>query len=291
LRRFSRSIQVTLPSPSLFNNGAFGQTSLTFSGNGKTDSYNSSLGRYNVNGNKGFNGHVATNGATAGAISLSGNALIQGNAATGPGGTTTLAGNARVTGTISDDSEVELPAVSVPTALTSLPSLGAFSLAGNSTQTWNGGSYQYTTLSLSGNAKLTLNGDVKLYLTTTGAGNTFSQSGNSQLIVNGSVTVYCEGGAQISGNGLVNRSFVPASFLFYGTENAGTVSISGNGALYGVVYAPSSPMAISGNGDIYGALVAASVSDTGNGTIHYDEGTRSIADYSHVQIDSWEEVY
>ncbi len=258
--------------------------SITLSGNGKTDSYDSSKGKYEGT-NIGSKGDVATNGTTAGIIALSGNAKVNGNAGTGIGGTVTQTDNAKVTGTISNDNNANIPSVEVPSCLTSLSGSTNYSVSG--TQTLTSGNYRYSSMSIDGNGILTVTGTVKVYLT----GNpSLNISGNGKLIISGggNIIIYTDGVCNIGGNGIANSTTVPKNFILKSTyAGAQGVNITGNGNLQGIVYAPDTNITNSGNGHVFGALTGKTANISGNGDVHYDESLAHFADFSSCIIDNW----
>ena len=291
--RIEREIGVDLSgqTSSPFSYAGFGKTSVTMSGNGETDSYDSSQGAYGA-GNKGSNGDIGTNGINSGAISLSGNAEINGDANTGPGGTVDLSGNAEVNGTTDDTCAEDYPSVTVPSSLTSLASSGSYSVGGNNNQTLSSGDYKFTDISISGNADLTLTGTINIYLTET-SGNAFQTTGNGKIIVaaGAQITIYTDGKCNIAGNGVVNNTNLPENFLLYSTYSGSSdgVKIAGNGDLYAGIYAPDTQVKVTGNGDNFGSIISDELIVTGNGDIHYDEalqnvGAGTITSYS---IETW----
>ena len=273
-----------------FTYAGFAKGELTMSGNGRTNSYDSSLGAYGGS-NIGTNGDIGSNGTAAGTIRLSGNAYIQGDASTGPDGTVITNGNAEIEGTISDDNDVDMASVVVPAQLTALPSSGSYSVGGNNSRTISAGDYKYTSLGISANARVTITGTVRIYLTDNSS---LDIAGNGQLIVgNGaSLELYTDGRCNMAGNGVVNNSGLPHNFILFSTY-AGTgdgVKIAGNGNLHGAIYAPDSTVRFSGNADVFGSVVGSNLYVTGNGSIHYDEALKEVQGFSHhYSIQSWRE--
>jgi hypothetical protein len=49
-----------------------------------------------------------------------------------------------------------------------------------------------------------------------------------------------------------------------------TALFAGNGVMYAIIDAPNAALTYSGNGSIYGALVGNTITDSGNGAIHFD---------------------
>lgn len=257
--------------PSDFDFALFGNTSVTLSGNARTDSYNSSNGRPPFRNNGDFNGaangDVGTNATGVSCINLTGNARVRGDAVIGPGGNTstcvTTSGNAVVEG--SRSAAAALKALNPVTIPSSLVNLGNLSASGNTTITQPGGTYWYSTISISGNGRVNFSGPA---------------------------TVYVSGQVSISGNGFGTASNLPPHLIIKVAGSA-NVSLSGNGRLYAAIYAPQSQVAISGNGDLLGAVVGNTLTSSGNSRVHYDEALRQASSgggVSNGKILAWTET-
>jgi len=98
-------------------------------------------------------------------------------------------------------------------------------------------------------------------------------SGNAKvmLLPGSSLTVYMSGSITISGGGIVNQTLNPHNLTIYGTAGCTSVAFSGRSDLHGALYAPKAVATISGNSSIYGSVIAASVTMSGGGAVHYDE--------------------
>ncbi|MFH0839710.1 MAG: hypothetical protein V1883_01680 [Candidatus Omnitrophota bacterium] len=280
----SRTIQVILKEHKLFNYAILTSEGIDMSGSVTIDSYDSAQGPYG--GSNVFqNGDIVTNNQGDPAITISGNNVaVNGDAATGPGGTIDDP-HGDITGGTYDNAEIFMPSVSVPASLTSLVSGGVI----NHSETLSTGDYKYDSLDLNANKTLTLNGDVNLYLTEDPS---IQLTGAGQIVVNGSASIYFDGDLQLSGKGVLNTSADPSSFALYGTDSATDVSITGVGAFYGTLYAPSTHLSASGNSDIYGAVATKDTSVSGvagNTAIHFDE--QLIEDSPTMGYDpyNWEE--
>jgi hypothetical protein len=234
-----------------FADAAHGKTSVELIGNAWTDSYDSAVGSYNVSGNKGHKGDVSTDSIANGAVSVGPGSTVDGQALVGAGGNpaTGIVNQGTITGaTGTEPSAFALPLSTIPPAVTNL---GALNISGNSTRTLPGGTYWFSSISVTGNARLVTTGPVKIYVT---------------------------GSVDIGGNGVGTAGNLPPNFLLYGTvdpSNAAnkctSVSIHGNGNFYGAVYAPEASVVVAGNGVNYGALTGNTVRINGNGGFHYDE--------------------
>lgn len=295
--RIERDLDIVLGSETIspFSYAGFGKTSVTMSGNGETDSYNSGVGAYGGS-NVGTNGDIGTNGIAAGVINLSGNSSINGDANTGAGGTVTLSGNAEVNGTTDDSCSENFSSVTVPSSLSGLSSSGSYSLGSNNTAALNAGDYKFSSMAISGNAILTLSGTINIYFTESSS-DALKITGNGKIIVasGATINVYTNGKCDLSGNGVVNNTSLPENFLIYSTYSgsADGVKITGNGNFYGAIYAPDTQIKVTGNGDVYGALVGSTLTVTGNGDIHYDEALQDVgsAGSSNYSVGTWREKY
>lgn len=246
----------------LFNYAIFAEDGIQMSGNVTTDSYNSNNGAYGGS-NVGSKGDIGTDSTGAHTIMLSGNVIVNGNAVVGPGGSSNVivkSGWSRVTGTVSAASEK----MDYETTTTNVASSGSLSVTGNSIEYLPAGTYHYDSLQVSGNGK---------------------------LVPLGPVQIYVDGTVQISGNGVATYENKPPNFLIYSTNGA-NVSVSGNAAFYGGIYAPESYVTVNGNGSIYGAVVSEDYHQSGNAKIHFDEAmkdTGSSGEGSEVSVLSWQE--
>ena len=250
INRFSKLINTNLQvSGSPFAQGIFGDKSVTLSGNGATDSYDSNNGTY-ASQPPGSNGSVGTNATSSGAVSLSGNAIVNGNAQIGPGGNIntaiTTSGNSVLNGQKTVASTLfPMPSVTVPAGVSSS---GQLQISGNNTQTLTSGTYWFSSIQITGNAT---------------------------LIISGQVTIYVSGTCKVAGNGVSNPGN-PSDCLLYGTDSCTSMQFTGNGDFAGAICAPKAELKVSGNGDLFGAFVGDTVKIPGNGNVHYDEALANV---------------
>ena len=108
------------------------------------------------------------------------------------------------------------------------------------------GNYQVSSLSMSGQSKYLVRGDTVLYVT-----GGFSMSGQSQIIIlpGASLKVYVEGSVSLSGNGIMNLNQDAATFGVYGLPSCTSLSLSGNAAFTGIIYAPQAHASFNGGGN------------------------------------------
>jgi len=239
-----------------FGNAGHGKSGVSLIGNASTDSYNSNNGAYNVGGNLYANGDISSDATTGNTIDIGPNSEVHGKAMAGPGANIAAAihNQGLITGTQgTEPSTWSLPLSTIPAGVTNS---GALSISGNTTRTLSEGTYWFSSISITGNGRLSVSGAVKIYVT---------------------------GSVDIGGNGVATANNKPPNFLLYGTVNptnsalkCTSISIHGNGAFHGAVYAPDADISAVGNGGVYGSLTGNSVSINGNGGLHYDEALGNL---------------
>ncbi|MDF3058786.1 MAG: hypothetical protein K0R17_3001 [Rariglobus sp.] len=77
------------------------------------------------------------------------------------------------------------------------------------------------------------------------------------------------------------------------TYNAQSITISGNGSLSAVVYAPNADIEAKGGGNsgfVYGSLIGKSLKFTGNDCFYYDESLGNSDDGARLGIEDWDEM-
>jgi hypothetical protein len=108
------------------------------------------------------------------------------------------------------------------------------------------------------------------------------------------LNLYAPGNVAIAGNGLVNHNH-PDSFMLWGTKATAdqSISISGNGQLNAVVYAPNADLSLNGGGTagaVRGAVVANDITVVGGSSFSYDEALADLTEDSPFGIASWQEI-
>ena len=282
-----------------FPGGIVAKGTVTFTGNGATDSYNSKLGFWNALTNRFDKGSVASTALLTSDITLTGNATIYGQLSVG--GSSAAAdvvanGNASYTdaqtpaGVTKDPKDIttnftfNFPTINTPTnsGATAGTNLGAVSssitlgTAGATTPTY----YYISSIKLSGKNTVTIQGPVVLVVS-----GDIGASGQSSISVNGTgnagATIYAGGNVDLSGQNAVNNSNpAAATFLVFDSAPLSantTVSLTGQAGMISGIYAPNSNVKVSGLGDVAGSIVGNNVTYSGNGSFHYDQQLGSIA--------------
>lgn len=249
-----------LQEENLFDFAVFAKDSMQIVGNARVDSYDSRNGAYGGS-NVGSLGDIGTNSTNASTLDLTGNVSVLGDAQVGPDGDPSevidLTGRASISGTQSALTTEKV----FESAETEEVSLGALNISGSTTRTYAGGTYHFSSISISGTGSLRFTGPA---------------------------TVYVSGAVSVSGNGITTADNSPPNFLLYVTTDD-TVQITGNGNFYGAIYAPDSQVNITGNGGLYGAVVSESYNQVGNGGVHFDEALIDVGGTgrSTVSVLSW----
>ena len=306
-----RTIRVTTENDALFAKGMVAKGQIDLNGNNiRTDSFDSTDPAYSTAGGYDSakakdNGDIATNSAVIDSLNVW-NADIYGKASTGPGGAVTIGPNGSVgshawhsagntgiePGWSSDDMNVSFPDVKAPFtggALTPAPgSVGGT----NYTYVLTSGNWEFSSLSMSGQDKLIVLGDVVLYVT-----GSVSLSGQSYMTVstNSTLQLYVGGAnASFGGSGIVNTPGSATNFVYYGMPGNTSLSMSGNAAFTGAIYAPSADLTLGGGGnttyDFSGSSVSGTVRMNGHFNFHYDESLGETGPRRGYVITSWNEI-
>ncbi len=111
-----------------------------------------------------------------------------------------------------------------------------------------------------------------------------------------SLTLYVGGtSTSIAGNGVVNDTDLARNFQYYGLPNNTSISITGNGAFYGTIYAPEADFSLKGSGnstadDFTGSSITKTTTMTGNFNFHYDDSLGYLTTLGGYDATSWEEL-
>ncbi len=151
-------------------------------------------------------------------------------------------------------------------------------------------SWQAPSLRLKGNDTLTILGDVTLVLTD--PLDALSIGGQAGLVVpaGSSLVLYAAGDVAVAGLGFTNANAAPAALQFWSTaapSRPQVVSVTGNGAFSGVLYAPGAEVTVNGNGAIAGSVVARELTFTGNAAFHYDHALGRLHRHAPYRSDGW----
>ena len=111
----------------------------------------------------------------------------------------------------------------------------------------------------------------------------------------GHLDLYCGAASvSLSGNNTANSSGVASAFQFWGLSTCTSISLSGNAAFVGTIYAPYADFRLNGGGnntyDFVGASISKSVQMNGHFNFHYDEALGRLGGNGSFVISSWSEM-
>jgi hypothetical protein len=153
------------------------------------------------------------------------------------------------------------------------------------------GNYQMNALSMSGHSEMLVRGNTVLYLP-----GDFSMSGQSQITIlpGASLKIYVAGNASLSGNGVMNLNQDASKYSIYGLPTCTSISLSGNAAFTGTIYAPAADLSLNGGGnnvyDCVGAVVVNNAYFHGHFNFHYDERLGRNGGKSQFRVAFWTEI-
>jgi hypothetical protein len=274
----SQELDVRAVPNTIWRYGAFGREWMHMDSNARVDSYNSTLGTYAsqaVNGS-GANQYALANGdiGSNGDIGLDQNAKVWGDAIAGPSHTTTVLGNAVVTGTtIPSTQQIQFPVINVP----SYPPLGNRTISSNTTLPT--GNYNFGSLTVNSSKTLTINGPANIVCSN------LQLKSNSGVVVNaigGLVTFYVIDNFILNQNTTIaSTTFAPADIrINLLSDNVinpevnvqiDDVEFLSNSAVYGTILAPNARVVLNSNFQMFGALMARSLDVHSNARFHFDE--------------------
>lgn len=150
--------------------------------------------------------------------------------------------------------------------------------------------YRLSDLRVNNNQTLTVNGNVNLVVD-----GEVNIRGELRIADGATLNLFLRDDMSVGGTGVVNQSQVPARLqIFAVSDNVSEIKLHGNGALYGVVYAPNAEVNLRGGGHsgaAFGAIVAESIRINGNYSFHYDEDLADLFADPAYKVDTWMELY
>jgi len=276
-----------------FTYAAFGDEGIVTNVDTDTNSYDSRVGPYGVDGNTSSWGNIGTNSVADGGVTLNDDSEISGNAYSGPESDPDLVIVLNGTSEIYKNKlslSKSKKMVSIP-APQNLDSQGFYTLTGAVEDTINQ-SGEYSGFVLSDSAKTTITGDITLYIN-----GEFLMNSNSTLEIapTSTVTIYLGGESfEISGGAKLNNvSLDPTKLLILGTDGCnGTMHWGSSSLFYGAIYVPKATVEYWTTKDLYGSLVAKKLISNAHYDIHFDIalfGFKIIGDPYAVK--SWQEKF
>jgi hypothetical protein len=305
----SRTIKAKTSLVAVFSRGMVAKEQIDLGGNSmELDSFDSvdpnysTLGMYDPSKRK-DNASIATNSSLTNSFNV-GNATIRGKISTGPGGVPNIGGSGSVgsdswvnggndgiqAGAFKDDMNVSFPDVEEP-FVSALPPVGGTDASGNVyTYILGDGDWQISS-PLKFDGQVLVTGNAVLYVT---SAMNFGSGEFIKIQPGASLKLYVSAAnVSIGGKGVLNETGDAANFAYYGLPSNKKLTLSGNSALVGTIYAPQADFTLGGGGttvyDFVGASITKNVTMNGHYNFHYDENLRRVGPQRWVAV-SWDEI-
>ena len=170
------------------------------------------------------------------------------------------------------------------------------SLSTNTTTTYykiilDSGDYRLDSISLTGDEQMLVLGNARLWVDSS-----IAMRGSSQITIanTGTLQVWVGGTVDIGGNGVVNSTSDATHLALYGLPTCTSISLGGNAAWTGTIYAPQADFKSGGGGtdnyDVVGAVIVNTVFMNGRFQFHYDENLGRNGPSGSFVISSWVEL-
>jgi len=115
---------------------------------------------------------------------------------------------------------------------------------------------------------------------------------SAKILADAQLIIYM-GGQDASVKDIGNESTDALHFIYFGNNNNTSISMGGNSAFCGVLYAPAATLLLNGGGkdavDFSGAIIAKCVKVTGHYSFHFDEAVRRYGSKGII-ASSWDEL-
>jgi choice-of-anchor A domain-containing protein len=110
----------------------------------------------------------------------------------------------------------------------------------------------------------------------------------------GKLTIYMDGPSFSMNGAAVVDGGSAASLAYYGTTNNTSVTLSGNAAFTGTIYAPEADIKLGGGGnntyDMVGAIIGNTITMNGHFNFHFDENLITAGPSRGYVANSWREL-
>jgi choice-of-anchor A domain-containing protein len=263
-----KTVRCSLPLQGLFEYALFGDQYVHLKNGGTLICYNCNIDDKNL--------QVGTNSILADSLDIKSGAIVNGDAVIGVGGEPDVV--------ISDTSggikgntyimpkEHELPQITVPESLASLPSGGTI----NSNKTISS-SAKYDKIDLGNSKIITIDGEVSLYII-----GDITLDNSAELRITDandvSLALFVGGNIEIKNSGVINNLSEDATKLkIYGLESCQSLILKNGSDFYGAIYAPNADVVMMNSGDMFGSVIAKSVDQRNSSTFHYDVSLREVS--------------
>jgi hypothetical protein len=290
----TRVVRVGTTNAPLFSVAAGARSGIDLKGNSvSTDSFNSALTNLSSNGR--YDGSkTSTNGdlASVSGIVNVGNANINGSVTLGPSATDSIQNNGFVSGGTVQDFNVEFEDVVLPQASWVAAPVAPAVINGISYQYVIATSGFYSINNLNSSVYVASNVVVTLKLTGNASPSNLEVDGTGPFA--GKLTIYMDGPSFSMNGAAVVDGGSAASLAYYGTTNNTSVTLSGNAAFTGTIYAPEADIKLGGGGnntyDMVGAIIGNTITMNGHFNFHFDENLITAGPSRGYVANSWREL-
>jgi hypothetical protein len=289
----TRAIRVTTQVLPLFNVALGAVGSINMNGNSAaTDSWNShstnlSTGGFYDASKTSTNGDVASQ---QGIVNI-GQHTIEGNLYLGPTASY-VSGTNQISGDIDKDYNVNFPDATLPTNLgIPIPPLvtnGTYTILLNGYYLVNAALPIKVAAGLSNVVIKVTAPAMDLSSITIGGGMTNPATVtiyDAPLVPNGSLT--------LGGNSTANSGATPLNLIIYGLPTLTSITLGGNSAFIGAIYAPEAALTLNGGGganNLQGAAIVKTATLNGHYDFHYDEALAALGPAKGFMANSWQEL-
>ena len=151
------------------------------------------------------------------------------------------------------------------------------------------GDYRLDSISLTGTEQMLVRGNARLWVDSS-----IKVATQITIANTGTLQVWVGGEVDIKGNGVVNSTSDATHLALYGLPTCTSISLGGNAAWTGTIYAPQADFKSGGGGsdnyDVVGAVIVNTVSMNGHFEFHYDENLGRNGPSGSFVISSWVEL-
>jgi len=258
-----RKVIGTLEPQGPFEFAIFGDRGLELKNSAVVDWYN-----YGSDDN---NLKVGTNSIASGAVILRNSAAVNGDVVVGVSGNPSVVINnygATITGeTRAMTERNELPPISVPEWLQSLPSSGILT---KGITIYN--SAKYSGINLKTEETLVIDGDVTLYIV---GGIILNKSAELRIENDASLILYLGGDFEgKNSTNINNQTQNPKKLQIYCLDSCENMRFKNSSDFYGAIYAPNADVIMDNSASLYGAVIAKSFEQRNSGNLNYDASLR-----------------
>ncbi|MBW8040108.1 MAG: hypothetical protein FVQ85_08930 [Planctomycetes bacterium] len=278
-----KTVRCSLPLQGLFEYAIFGDEYVELKNGATVDWYNYDFDDKNL--------QIGTNSIIAESVVLKDWATVNGDVVVGVDGnpdTVIINTGATVTGrTYAMTVEQELPLITVPSWLESLPSGGTI----NDNITISS-SAKYDKIDLINSKIITIDGEVSLYI----IGDIILKNSAELQVVNGddiSLTLYVGGNIEVKNSGVINNlNTDPKKLKIYGLDGCKSIYLKNGSDFYGAIYAPNADVVMMNSGETFGAIIGKSFEQKNSAAFNYDASLRDVNiddEGIHFVITNWSE--